>query len=284
MQRVTITLASTFLAAIVALAVAAGAQTGERTFDVASIKPNKSGSNRVNLNPLPGGRFTAVNVSVMDLVAAAYGSGVPFPRSGILNAPAWMSRDRFDIVAKADGNPTLDEVARMLRPLLAERFRLSFHKETRDPQIYTLTFARSDQALGIGLTPASRDCMGPREPNEPVPAGCEMVSVPGIFRAHGRPIVVLARMLSSWIEDHREVQDQTALAGPFDFDLHWTPDRMPVVPPDASPELAQALRSVESDGPSLFTALQEQLGLRLVPAKDHAQVLVIDHVEQPSQD
>src|SRR5262245_9088466 len=133
--------ASMSLAAIVALAVAVDAQTDERKFEVASIRPNKSGSNRVNLNPLPGGRFTAVNVSVMDLVAAAYGSGLPFPRSGILNAPAWMSRDRFDVIAKAEGNPTVDEIARMLRPLLAERFHLSLHDETRERPIYTLTFA-----------------------------------------------------------------------------------------------------------------------------------------------
>jgi uncharacterized protein (TIGR03435 family) len=276
--------ASMSLAVIVALAVGIDAQDGNRKFEVASIKPNKSGSNRVNLNPLPGGRFTAVNVSVMDLVAAAYGTGLPFPRSSILSAPAWMSRDRFDIVAKAEGNPTVDEVARMLRPLLADRFRLSLHEESRERSIYTLTFARSDKALGTGLRPTSRDCLGPRELNEPVPAGCDMVSVPGVFVAHGRPIAVLAMLLSSWVEDHRVVRDQTALTGAFDFDLHWTPERMPVVPPDASAELAQALRSVEANGPSLFTALQEQLGLRLVPGKDQEQVLVIDHVEQPSPD
>jgi bla regulator protein blaR1 len=272
------------LAMLAGLSLPVTSESTDRKFEVASIKPNKSGSNRVNLNPLPGGRFTAVNVTVMDLVAAAYGSGMPFPRSNILNGPAWMTRDRFDIVAKAEGNPTLDEVALMLRPLLAERFSLSSHPETRERPIYTLTFARSDQALGLGLKPASRDCLGPRELNEPAPAGCEMVSVPGIFRAHGRPIAAFARLLSSWVEDHREVRDQTALTGAFDFDLHWTPDRMPVVPADASPELAQALRSVDTGGPSLFTAVQEQLGLKLVPGKDQTRVLVVDHVEQPSPD
>src|SRR5215467_231297 len=99
-----------FVAVIVAAGcLTLGAQSANLAFEVASVKPNKSGSNRVNLNPLPGGRFTAVNVSVMDLVAAAYGTSLPFPRSSILNAPAWMSRDRFDIVAKAEGNPTVDE-------------------------------------------------------------------------------------------------------------------------------------------------------------------------------
>jgi uncharacterized protein (TIGR03435 family) len=272
------------LAMIASLSLPITSQSTDVTFEVASIKPNKSGSNRVNLNPLPGGRFTAVNVSVMDLVAAAYGSGMPFPRSNILNGPAWMTRDRFDILARAEGNPTLDEVALMLRPLLAERFRLSIHPETRERPIYTLTFARSDKVLGVGLKPASRDCLGPRELNEPVPAGCEMVSVPGIFRAKGRPIAVFARLLSSWVEDHREVWDQTALTGAFDFDLHWTPDRMPVVPADASPELAQAVRSVDTNGPSLFTAVQEQLGLKLLPGKNQTQVLIVDHVEQPSPD
>jgi uncharacterized protein (TIGR03435 family) len=272
------------LAMLASVSVPVTSQSTDFKFEVASIKPNKSGSNRVNLNPLPGGRFTAVNVSVMDLVAAAYGSGMPFPRSNILNGPAWLTRDRFDIVAKAEGNPTLDEVTLMLRPLLAERFRLAIHPETRERSIYTLTFARSDKALGLGLKPASRDCLGPRELNEPVPAGCEMVSVPGIFRAHGRPIAAFARLVSSWVEDHREVWDETGLTGAFDFDLHWTPDRMPVVPADASPELAQALRSVGTDGPSLFTAVQEQLGLKLVPGRGQTQVLVVDHVEQPSPD
>src|SRR4029079_8856723 len=151
-----IKVASKSFALVVALSAVVAAQTAERKFDVASIKPNKSGSNRVNLNPLPGGRFTAVNVSVMDLVTAAYGIGIPFPRSNVLNAPAWVSRDRFDIVARADGNPTVDEVALMLRPLLADRFHLVLHPETRERPTYVLTVARPDQALGRRVTPRRR--------------------------------------------------------------------------------------------------------------------------------
>jgi bla regulator protein blaR1 len=91
-------------------------------------------------------------------------------------------------------------------------------------------------------------------------------------------------MLMSWVEDHREVRDQTGLTGTFDMDMKWTPDRLPVAPPDASPELLRALRSIDPAGPSLFTALQEQIWLKLVAGKEQTDVLVIDHVEQPSPD
>ena len=261
--------------------VALSAQSTDLAFDVASVKPNKSGSNRVNFAPQPGGRFIATNVSVMDLVAVAYGSAAPFPRSSILGAPAWAGRDRFDIVAKANGNPTQDELSRMLRPLLADRFRLSVHAEIRERPIYVLTRARKDGALGAGLRRSDLDCAGPRETR---PADCTMLSVPGTLAARGTPMAALTRMLTWWVEDHREVRDETGLAGTFDMAMKWTPERAPVAPPDAAPEVLQALRSIDPNGASLFTAIQEQMGLRLVASKDQTEVLVVDHVEQPSPD
>lgn len=273
------------LAMAIAASVSVHAQrlpaAGDLTFEVASVKPNKSGSNRVNLTPQPGGRFTATNVSTMDLIAFAYGDARPFLRTNILGTPAWVSRDRFDIVAKADGNPTQEEFSRMLRPLLAERFRLVLHTEIRERPIYTLTLARRDRSLGPGLRPSTLDCAGPREQQ---PAGCDMLSVPGTLRARGAPIAALLRMLTSWVEDHRDVTDATGLIGTFDMDMKWTPDRPPGIPPDASPELAQALRAVDPNGASLITALQEQLGLKLVPGKDQSEVLVVDRVEPPAPD
>ncbi len=254
---------------------------GDLKFEVASVKPNKSGSNRVNLTPRPGGRFTATNVSVMDLIVVAYGDARPFPPANVLGAPSWVSRDRFDIAAKAEGNPTQEEFARMLRPLLAERFRLVLHSEGRERPIYTLTLARRDRSLGPGLRQSTLQCVGPRDA---LPAGCEMLSVPGTLKARGTPMAALLRMLTSWVEDHREVIDATGLSGTFDMEMKWTPERLPVVPPDASQELAQALRSIDPNGASLFTALQEQLGLRLVPGKDRSDVLVVDRVEQPTPD
>jgi uncharacterized protein (TIGR03435 family) len=271
-----------FVAVMVAGAcLTVGAQSGDPRFDVASVKPNRSGSNRVNIMPQPGGRFTATNVSVMDLVAIAYGMDRPFPRSNILSAPSWMSRDRFDIAAKAEGNPSQDECSLMLRPLLAERFRLSLHTEKRERPIYLLTWAKRDRSFGPSLRRSNLNCSGLRDA---LPFGCEMLSVPGTLKARGMPIEGLLRMLTGWVEDHRDVWDRTGLSRTFDMEMKWTPDRMPSVPPDASPELAQALRSIDQNGPSLFTALQEQLGFKLVADRDAADVLIIDHVEQPSPD
>jgi uncharacterized protein (TIGR03435 family) len=262
-------------------ALAPRAQSRDVTFEVASVKPNKSGSNRVNIMPQPGGRFAATNVSLMDLITIAYGMGRPFPRSNVLNGPSWLGRDRFDIAAKAEGNPSQDELSLMLRPLLAERFRLALHSETRERPVYLLTWARRDESFGPNLRRSNLNCAGPRDG---LPVGCEMLSVPGTLKARGMPIEGLLRMLTGWVDDHRDVWDRTGLSGTFDIDIKWTPDRMPSIPPDATPELAQALRSTDPNGPSLFTALQEQLGLKLVADKDASDVLVIDHVEQPSPD
>src|SRR5689334_3447761 len=103
---------------VVGFACSAGlmprAQPRTLTFEVASVKLNKSGSNRVNIMPQPGGRFAATNVSVMDLITIAYGTGRPFPPANVLNGPSWLARDRFDIVAKAEGNPSQDEFSLML--------------------------------------------------------------------------------------------------------------------------------------------------------------------------
>jgi uncharacterized protein (TIGR03435 family) len=258
-----------------------GAQSRTPAFEVASVKPNKSGSDRVNIMPQPGGRFTATNVSAMDLITIAYGRGRPFPRSNVLNGPPWLGRDRFDIAAKAEGNPSQDEFSLMLRPLLAERFRLVVHTETRERPVYLLTWVRRDESFGPNLRRSNLNCAGPRDG---LPAGCEMLSVPGTLKARGMPIEGLVRMLTGWVDDHRDVWDRTGLSGTFDMDMKWTPERMPSVPPDATPELAQALRSIDQNGPSLFTALQEQLGLKLVADRDATDVLVIDHVEQPSPD
>lgn len=265
----------------VTLSALAGAQSSNPAFEVASIKPNKTGSNRVNIAPQPGGRFTATNVSAMDLIAIAYGTSGAFPRANIVGAPTWLGRDRFDIQAKAVGSPTQEEFALLLRSLLADRFRLTTHLETRERPIYTLVLGRKDRTLGAGLRPSALNCAGAPDS---LPVGCEMVSVPGTLKALGTPMRALTRMLTSWVDDHREVRDETGLTGTFDMEMTWTPTRMPTVPPDASPELARALQSADPNGPSLFTALEEQLGLKLIAGKDRADVLVIDHIEPPTPD
>jgi uncharacterized protein (TIGR03435 family) len=253
-------------------------QSANLAFEVASIKPNKSGSSRVNFNPAPGGRFTATNVSAMDMIVIAYGASVPLPRSQILGGPGWLGSDRFDIVAKAEGNPTQEQFSLMLRPLLAERFKLNVHGETRERPVFDLLLARSDGRLGPRLRQSDVDCSVPRGET------CTLGNYPGKLTATAIPMVTLARMLMSWVDDHREVRDRTGLTGAFEVNLEWTPDRVPAVRLDAPVEVGRALDAIDPNGPSLFTAVQEQLGLKLAPKKDQSEVLVIDHVEHPTED
>jgi uncharacterized protein (TIGR03435 family) len=274
-------------------AQAPATDTKPPAFELASIKPNKSGSNQTNFSPQPGGRFTATNVSVLQMIHIAYGTPVPLPFSNILAGPNWIFTDHFDIIAKAEGNPTNDEFSLMLRALLAERFKLSVRHESRDRPIFALVLARSDGRLGPRLRRTNVDCSTPRTdtPSLPVagrsshtPSPCTLGNYPGKLTATSIPMATLARMLVSWVDDHREVRDQTGLTGTFEVAIEWTPDRVSPVALDAPVEVGRAVAAIDPNGPSLFTAVQEQLGLKLQPKKDQADVLVIDHVEQPTPD
>src|SRR6202521_1408382 len=137
---------------------------GDPVFEVASVKVNKSGDNRIGIGFQPGGRFRATNVPLRELVSAAYGTPQPLPAFQISGGPKWIESDRFDIVAKAAGDPQPTpngpppEMFLMLRSLLAERFQLMVHRETKEVPIYTLVMARSDGKLGAQLRPTTTDC------------------------------------------------------------------------------------------------------------------------------
>jgi bla regulator protein blaR1 len=110
------------------------------------------------------------------------------------------------------------------------------------------------------------------------------LNAPGTLRARGIPLEALTRMMSNWLDDHRLVRDETGLTGRFDVDLKWTPDRQPLLPLDVPPEVGRAVAAIDPNGPSLFTAVQEQLGLKLESRKEQNDVIVIDHVEKPTPD
>jgi uncharacterized protein (TIGR03435 family) len=193
-----------------------------------------------------------------------------------------------DINAKAniEFRPSPDGPARelllMIRSVLQERFKLKTHMETRELPIYELVLARADRRLGPEMRKPAADCDAaiaagippPRQPGEPPP--CGLMGGPARTIAGGATIQQLAANLSVRLE--RLVFDKTRLAGRFAFNLAWTPDRMPTAdPPPGIPP-------IDPNGPSLFTALQEQLGLKLEPAKGPVDVLVIDSVEHPTED
>lgn len=122
-----------------------------RSFEVASIKKNNSGDTRWVYQMDPGGRFRVTRASLANLISIAYGTSSPLPGFQVLGGPNWIRTDRFDVVAKGDGNPTKDDFPLMLRSLLAERFNLRVHHEARERDVFALVTARSDRRLGPGL-------------------------------------------------------------------------------------------------------------------------------------
>jgi uncharacterized protein (TIGR03435 family) len=263
------------------------------TFEVASVKPNRSGDGRIMLGLQPGGRFTATNVTLGVLIRNAY----RVQDFQIVGGPGWLSSDRFDIVAKAEGDPPQDEIQLMMRALLADRFKLAVHNEERELPIYALALARPDGKPGPKLRPSTTDCEAlrargrgaapppgppPGPPSGPPggPMNCGMRMAPGNFVAGGMPLAQLATTLSQIVG--RVVQDRTGLSGQFDFELSFTPEQMPQGPPPGAN--GPPLPPIDPNGPSLFTALQEQLGLKLESTKGSVDVLVIDRVEPPTID
>src|SRR4051812_43830683 len=256
------------------------------------IKPNRSGAPGAQLGVPFGGRFTATNVSVFDLIAAAYGGSLPLEASQITGLPPWAKSERFDVEARDDAAaPTEDSeddeaigaAFAMVRAMLADRFHLRIRESSRDEQIYALLTGRN--GLRAALKPTRRDCdaiakAGPFSAPPPgadpamwVPCGVR-VRQGEIVSAEGT-LTQLARHLAPLADVRRQVIDRTGVAGRFDFTLHWTP------PQPAQRDGSGAPAAVDA-GPSLFTALQEQLGLRLVAARGPVRVIVVEHLERPT--
>ena len=240
---------------------------------VASIKPNNAADARSFSEYYPGGRLTATAVTVGSLLRIAYRIQ-PYQLAG---APGWISTRRYDIAAKAEGSPAPSQQV-LLRALLKDRFKLAVHDETRELPILALVVARSDGKLGPRLTASSFDCAtylaGPHpfpEPGRTPP--CAMRIGPGALFGKAISMAALATSLAPFVS--RFAVDKTGLTGGFDVELTWTPDQGISAPgvPDAPPD---------SSGPSIFAALQDQLGLKLVSQKGPVAVLVVDNLEEPS--
>jgi uncharacterized protein (TIGR03435 family) len=250
-------------------------------FEVASVKPNKSGDDNSRLGLQPGGRITATNVALRLLIRNVYN----VQAYQIVGEPDWIATERFDIEAKADRDysPQSDgpapELIAMMRNLLADRFKLVVHRETREMPVYALVLARADGTFGPQMRRVDVDCAAeaakamaarrggtppqPSDPSKVPPCGARLR--PGRVMAGAAMLPQFARGLSGFVG--RTVVDRTGLSGTFDIDLEWTPDP-----------------TADTTGPSLFTALQEQLGLKLESTRAPVEVLVIDRVERPMPD
>lgn len=250
-----------------------------RAFEVASVKPNTSGDFRRAIGPGPGGRFQALNNTLRELVTFAYGIDMSRAALQIAGGPPWMDRDRFDIDAVAPGgNATPVEAREMLRALLAERFKLQARRETREVPTFDLVVDRGDGRLGTTLRASTIDCDARRAAARrggppPAPAGpppnpetlrpvCGLRQTPVRFAGDAVSMTQLASALGA--PSGRIVFDRTGLSGYFDLDLEWAPHQDdPSMPP-------------------IFTAIREQLGLRLEGSRAPVEMVVVVSAERPT--
>lgn len=259
------------------------AQAVRPPFEAASVKTNRSSSPLVRLG-MPTGRLSGVNVTLRMLIRSAF----QLPDFRMAGGPSWMDSDRFDVEATAGGSVSFDQVRAMTRTLLEDRFHLKTHVETRDLPIYVLSTARRDGALASQIKSAAADCAAitppagapplPPPPPGPSPTGaptCPSVVMNGHVSGRKMSITRLAAALGSFV--NREIVDRTNLTGEFDLDLRWLPDQLPFAPAGIPPPL-------DTSAPPLFTALQEQLGLKLESSRGPVDVLVIDGAEKPGED
>jgi uncharacterized protein (TIGR03435 family) len=247
-------------------------------FDVASIKRNVSGETRVRFE-MPPGRLNAINVPLRFAIRQAY----RVPESRILGGPAWLDTDRFDIVATAPG-PAASDARGMLQTLLQSRFGLVMHQETRDMPVYLLRVARPDGTVGSNLRRSSTDCAGRSSAiaGGRVECGILVSQGPGSGSLRGGAATLenFARLLGDFLE--RPLIDDTGLDGPFDFELQFSATLSASPGGPAPGGLAAA--AGPDDVPTVFTALREQLGLKLDAERGQARVWVIDGASLPAVD
>jgi uncharacterized protein (TIGR03435 family) len=257
-------LAGTLVLALVTI-LHAGAQA-PATFEVASVKANKTGATQVTVSWQGG--VTMINVPLRAIVQFAYNINTP---SRIVGYPDWTNVERFDIQARPpDGLTGVEQMRPMLQALLADRFKMVAHLEKRELQSYALVKARPNGALGPNLKPSTTECVGPRGEKTPLAIQCGVqTGTAGGVRLVGVPMGQLAPLVSLVVG--RPVVDRTGLTGTYDLELRFSGDPVAGGP---APDPA---------APSIFTALQEQLGLKLDAEREIVDVLVIDRIDRPTE-
>jgi uncharacterized protein (TIGR03435 family) len=259
---------------IVGMSVVLPGQTPDQkllAFEVASVKANTSGDSRGGGRTLPGGRVIFTNESLRTVIRDAYG------QNDVLGGPGWVDSDKWDIAATAPPGQPDAPTRLMLQTLLAQRFKLVAHVEQQEQPVYALVMSGSDKRLGSRIHPSVKEC--------PITGKtCGTQSSIGQATGSAAQLDDMTRTLSRLVG--RRVIDRTGLTGRFDFTLTWTPDSLPPRAPGTSPDQPITVNGVKIDpnGPSLVTAIQEQLGLKLESTKGPVDVLVIDHVEKPTPD
>ena len=259
-------------------------------FEVASVRPNKDGGPCMGINRAPGGQFRTVNTPPFNLVTFAY----VIQSYQVVGLPDWARNERFDITAKLGSDPAPvtppapDHMMLAMRTLLADRFKLKIHKETREIDIYALVVDRPGGKPGPALKPSTDECAarpgGPRpEPGAPQPQGpprradgspifCGFQQAPGVMRFNGFALSMFEQGISGRVG--RQVVDRTGLTGEWSFELKYS------LPPAPGTDPAPP----DPNAPDLFTAVREQLGLKFEATKGPVEVWVVDSIERPTPD
>jgi uncharacterized protein (TIGR03435 family) len=261
-------------------------------FEVATIKRNVSGQYATGVAYKPGGRIIAKNAPLRLLIQFAYafhdsqGHSLPLKASQVVGGPAWIDSESYDIEAKPESNTNPSQAWLMLQTLLADRFRLALHKESREFSVYDLTAKKS----GLKLPPPKNTkCVS-------FPPGTTPHYVPGAFDCGYAPLLLsssglqmegrklhmadLVRELARALGE--PVLDKTGFTGEFDIDLNYTDEDILKSPGSATPDNAGGNRLPDGPNLSLVFAAMDQLGLKLQPAKGPVEVLVVDHAERPT--
>ena len=236
--------------------------TAATRFEVASIRRN-AGTGLGRLTTEPGGRFLVTNMTLETVILSAFG----VRGFQLVDVPRWVQVEKYDILARTglDDYPSVVAMRPLIQTLLAERFRLDVSREQRDMQTYALVRLRPD-TLGPQLTVSKADCstLESRDLANPRRCGTDAPGV-GVITGRGSASVSLANILGAFAGTF--VDDETGLTGAFDFTMKWNPD----------------LNADPGDRVSMFTAVQEQLGLRLEPRRKAVDVIAIKRIERPTE-
>jgi len=262
--------------------------TAPMAFEVASVKPNTpdgSGVFRAGLQPQPGGRLNATGANLRMLIRFAYN----VDDTQISGGPSWIDSDRYDIVAKGDSNATTDQIRQMLQTLLAERFGLKLHRETKDLPVFELVQSKG----GAKLKEIKDDASSAAPEGDMRRAGGGSGVRRGVAIMMGGTTQIGGVMSMSQLSQTlatlvgRKVIDKTDLPGNYGVKIEWTPQpgemmMMRGMPPGGFGDKG-APPTPDPNGISIFTAIQEQLGLRLESSRGPVDVLVIDSAVKPAQ-
>ena len=237
------------------------AADADPTFEVATIKPSQPDEQRSVV--VQGTRLVTADTSLVDLMMFAYGV---HPLQ-IVDGPEWLKTEKFDVVVQPSlpGRPSTAQMRSIVQKLLADHFKLALHHAQRELPVYRIVTAKG----GPKLTPSTKEEQGNNTAAIGITAGRMTVS--------NATLSEFASLMQRYVRLDRPIVDHTGIAGKYDFKLSWTPDFSQF---DGNPP--GPVRNDEN-APSLYTAIQEQLGLKLEAVKEPADVLVIDHVEKPSE-